>query len=82
MAIENIVCRGYGPSASIAFVVARGYSIGDSAPTPTPEPPSILVPAPHGGGLPPEHPRERKRRKKREAIERHNKDALIVLDIW
>lgn len=27
MAIKNVVTRGYGPSASIAFVVTRGYTI-------------------------------------------------------
>lgn len=28
MAIANVVTRGYGPSASIPFVVTRGYSVG------------------------------------------------------
>ncbi len=28
MAIRNVVTRGYGAGASIAFVVTRGYSIG------------------------------------------------------
>jgi len=28
MAIANVVTRGYGPSASIAFIVTRGFTIG------------------------------------------------------
>ena len=28
--IKNVICRGYGPGASIAFVVTRGYSIGSA----------------------------------------------------
>ena len=32
MAIRNVVTRGYGAGASIAFVVTRGYSIGVPAP--------------------------------------------------
>ncbi|MGE5165133.1 MAG: hypothetical protein ACM3IH_14065 [Sphingobacteriales bacterium] len=31
MAIRNVVTRGYGAGASIAFVVTRGYSIGAAA---------------------------------------------------
>lgn len=27
MAIRNVVCRGYGPGATIAFVATRGYTI-------------------------------------------------------
>jgi len=33
MAIRNVVVRGYGPGASIAFVVTRGYTIGTGPPT-------------------------------------------------
>lgn len=29
MAITNVVTRGYGPSASIAFVTTRGFSIAE-----------------------------------------------------
>lgn len=29
MAIANVVTAGFGPSASIAFVVTRGYSIAE-----------------------------------------------------
>lgn len=28
MNIANVVCRGYGPSASIAFIVTRGFGVG------------------------------------------------------
>lgn len=28
MAIANVICRGFGPGASVAFVVTRGYTIG------------------------------------------------------
>lgn len=34
MSIASVVCRGFGPDASIAFVVTRGYSIAASGPTP------------------------------------------------
>jgi hypothetical protein len=30
VAIRNVVTRGYGAGASIAFVVTRGYTIGPS----------------------------------------------------
>jgi len=30
MAIRNIVTRGYGAGATIAFVTTRGYSIGEA----------------------------------------------------
>lgn len=33
MAIRNVVTRGYGAGASIAFVVTRGYSIGAGVPS-------------------------------------------------
>ena len=33
MAIRNVVVRGYGPGASIAFVVTRGYTIDTGLPT-------------------------------------------------
>ena len=32
--VKNVICRGFGPGASIAFVVTRGYSIGVSTLTP------------------------------------------------
>lgn len=35
MAIANVVCRGYGPSASIAFILTRGFgsaAASDSVP--------------------------------------------------
>jgi len=34
MTIASVVCRGYGPDASIAFVSTRGYSINDTPPAP------------------------------------------------
>ncbi len=33
--IPNVVCRGFGPSASVAFVVTRGYSNGVPAVVPS-----------------------------------------------
>lgn len=38
MSIAAVVGRGYGPAASIAFVVTRGYSIGSTPPSPPPPP--------------------------------------------
>lgn len=34
MAISNVVARGFGPGASIAFVTTRGFSIGAAIVTP------------------------------------------------
>ena len=33
MAVANVITRGYGPSASIAFILTRGYSFGAGVPT-------------------------------------------------
>lgn len=40
MSIAAVVGRGYGPDASIAFVVTRGYGAG-SGPPPSPPPPAV-----------------------------------------
>lgn len=39
MSIAAIVCRGFGPAASVPFVVTRGFSIGVA-----PAPPSVTPP--------------------------------------
>lgn len=43
MSIAAVVPRGYGPAASIAFVVRRGYSVS-STPSPPPPPPAVGFP--------------------------------------
>lgn len=75
MSIAAVVCRGYGPAASIPFVVTRGFSLGAAPVPPTPPPP----PQP-SGGIDYEHYRRIGRTADQEEAERRRQRVELGLE--